>query len=107
VTAFHLDDSFRGWGKDNFGGVHCCGRSFSQVKTLNDDHVLPSEKLMVRSEPERYMDTDIVEAWLSETSLTELFRRRKHHRYDGPVISLVDICSSYGRSLWLHASRIG
>lgn len=73
-------------------------------KTDDDGLVLmgfTSEKLTVRSQSKGYMDTESLDAWLAETFLTELSRRRKCYHHGAPAILPLDNCVLHAKPAFL------
>jgi hypothetical protein len=67
-------------------------------KTIDDDLFLTGltgEKVAIYSQSKGYIDTPIFDAWLEDTFLPELIKRRHLYDYDGPAVLILDNCTSH------------
>jgi hypothetical protein len=69
-------------------------------KTVDDDLLLTgltSEKVTVASRAKGFIDTALFDAWLLDTFLPELQRRRRSSDYNGPSDLILDNCTAHSR----------
>jgi hypothetical protein len=88
--------------------VACIGADWSYLKpviviprkTLDEDLVLTGltqEKVEVYSQAKGYIDTQIFEAWLENTFIPEVKKRREMHGYAGHAVLIQDNCTAHSR----------
>jgi hypothetical protein len=67
-------------------------------KTVDADLVLTgltSEKVLVRSQPHGFVNTQLFDDWLETIFIPELVERRARFTYNGPAVLLLDNCSAH------------
>jgi hypothetical protein len=67
-------------------------------KTIDEDLFLTgltAEKVELYSQAKGYIDTQIFEAWLENTLVVEVEKRREAHGYTGPAILAMDNCTAH------------
>jgi hypothetical protein len=78
-------------------------------KTIDEDLFLTgltTEKVDVYSQSKGYIDRPIFDAWLEDTFLLELLRRRQLFNYDGRAVLILDNCTSHDTAKLAEISEV-